>query len=317
MNILLLFLLSVLPGLFLIYRYYKKDIYKKEPWTLIWISFFIGAVTVIPAGLFESWIEVPNKESMEGMILENFLVIALTEEILKLLALYFFAYKNKNFNETMDGIVYGVAVSSGFATFENIFYVMQNGFTVGIIRAILSVPAHIFWGAILGYWLAKAKFHFVSLFKAVLIGLSIVVIGHGFFDFVLTYNNAEYFAFSLLPVIALGLLVKRYVRLALEFDLKNIHTHIELEQVENQTSVLEKKSSEAFMISLQSLISICLYFLGIIFLLTGLFLLIGFIALLQENKAETWTISFALIPILAAIFMIYKAKKRKGNKRGI
>ena len=32
-------------------------------------------------------------------------------------------YKMKDFNEPIDGIVYGVTVSLGFATLENIYYV--------------------------------------------------------------------------------------------------------------------------------------------------------------------------------------------------
>ena len=47
----------------------------------------------------------------------------------------------------MDGIVYGVTVSLGFATLENIFYVYGQGFndpySIAILRSISAIPAGI------------------------------------------------------------------------------------------------------------------------------------------------------------------------------
>ena len=52
-----------------------------------------------------------------------FLSAAPVEEVLKFTVLYSLVYKMKDFNEPIDGIVYGVTVSLGFATLENIYYV--------------------------------------------------------------------------------------------------------------------------------------------------------------------------------------------------
>ena len=41
------------------------------------------------------------------------------------LVLYYFILREKEFNEPMDGIVYGVTASLGFATLENIDYVFN------------------------------------------------------------------------------------------------------------------------------------------------------------------------------------------------
>lgn len=313
MDSMLLLLLSITPGLYLVFRYYQKDIYKKEPWIVIWTSFFLGAATVIPAGLIETAIEIPDKESVQGLLIENFLVIALTEEILKLSAIYFFAYRNKNFDETIDGIVYGVAVSSGFATFENIFYVLQHGFTVGILRAFLSVPAHIFWGATLGYWLAKAKFQKFPIAFAILIGLSISVLTHGFFDFIITFKSAAYWFLSIIPVILLGFLVQHYVKTSLKYDLENIHKDLDPELFKEKLDEFGlATNTNSSMTYTKRLIYICLYFLGLIFFFTGAFLLFGFILLLRENKTELWSLTIAIFPMIIAGYMIYKARKMRG-----
>lgn len=319
MEYLLLFSISITPGIFLIYRYYSKDIYKKEPWVVIWKSFFWGAATVLPAGLIETSIELPNKDTIIGMIIENFFVIALTEEICKYIVIRFYSYKSVHFDEVMDGIVYGVAVSSGFATFENIFYVMQNGLAVGMLRAFLSVPSHIFEGAILGYWLAKSRFQQTSPFFALVFSLLIVVIGHGFFDFVLTYNKSEFFYLSIILVILLGWLVTRYIKNALSHDYHYIHSKElksestnsipKLEEITNipnpetSSQLIESKSK------INGLIRISLYFLGIICFLTAAFFMLGFVALYQENKSETWTLILPLVPFLVGLYFIYKARR--------
>lgn len=324
MEYLLLLAVSIAPGIFLIYRYYSKDIYKKEPWVVIWKSFFWGAATVLPAGLIESSIEFPGKDTLVGMVIENFFVIALTEELCKYIVIRFYSYRSVHFDEVMDGIVYGVAVSSGFATFENIFYVMQHGLAVGMLRAVLSVPSHIFEGAILGYWLAKSRFQNTSLIYGSIVSLLIVVIGHGFFDFVLTYNKAEYFYLSLIPVILLGWLVRVYVKDALAHDLKFIHTSesvttantiSETISVSNETTSITYAESNTKLTSpssyLQKLIYISLYFLAIVCFLTAAFFMLGFVALFQEKKEEIWTLALPMIPFIIGIYFVYRAKKAK------
>ena len=58
----------------------------------------------------------------------------------------------------MDGIVYATAASLGFATIENILYVLDGGLAVGIVRAIASVPGHVVFACIWGFALGTAKF---------------------------------------------------------------------------------------------------------------------------------------------------------------
>lgn len=57
----------------------------------------------------------------------------------------------------VDGIIYAVAASLGFATVENIAYVLEGGFAVGVLRAVLSVPGHAFFGALMGFYMGVAK----------------------------------------------------------------------------------------------------------------------------------------------------------------
>ncbi len=318
MDTLLLLALSIAPGIFLVYRYFSKDIYKKEPWAVIWKSFFWGAATLIPAGILETSITIPEKDSFLGMILENFLLVALTEELCKLLVIRFYAYRNSHFDEVMDGIVYGVAAASGFATFENIFYVTEHGMAVGMIRAVLSVPLHVFTGAILGYWLAKSKFQNISPWFANLTALSVVVIAHGFFDFVLSYDSGSYFYFSLIPVALLAWLVKRYVKQALAYDVMYIHNQATVAAADNlnvSTSPIDSESlataetSRVEVSFARNIIHLALKFLAVICFLTAAFLMLGFVLNYMEKGEELWTLTLPLTPLVFGLFLNSKARK--------
>ena len=99
--------------------------------------------------------------------------------------------KEKNFNERLDGIIYSVFLSLGFATIENIIYILLedpiSAFKVGIIRSIISVPAHMMFGIIMGYYISKYKFTSSKIKKRKYLALSIIlpILLHGVFDFIL------------------------------------------------------------------------------------------------------------------------------------
>ena len=61
----------------------------------------------------------------------------------------------KDFNEPIDGVVYGVTVSLGFATLENIYYVYflndyfdTSSQSLAILRSFSAIPAHGVFGAV-------------------------------------------------------------------------------------------------------------------------------------------------------------------------
>ena len=168
METIILFILALFPTLILGYVIYEKDIIEKEPIGLLILLFVSGIAIIYPAMLLEQGIAnvltkvsmIFNIENFEILtILEAFLEIALVEEGLKWLVVYNVTYRNKNFNHIYDGIVYAVFVSLGFATLENILYVVNGGVYVAILRGICSVPGHAFDGVVSGYFLGLAKYY--------------------------------------------------------------------------------------------------------------------------------------------------------------
>lgn len=220
----LLLAAALIPGIVLLSYVYKKDRAEKEPVGLLLLLLALGALSCLPASLLEG-ILIDNVlynifapfGSVQGsgiylsdgaynvyLILENFIGVALVEEGLKWIILYFVTRRNKNFNSLFDGLIYAVFVSLGFALLENVLYVFNYGFETAVLRAVTAVPGHMFDGVIMGYFytLWRSSFlahsletYFMSKEKITvrmgefkpkrLLALSLVmpVLAHGFYDY--------------------------------------------------------------------------------------------------------------------------------------
>ena len=167
---------------------YRKDTVKEPPKPLI-KCFIWGCVSTIPITIIELLLGNINVfgSALGFSLYEAFVVAALVEEGIKFLFLYLIIWKNKEFDQYYDGIVYAVFVSLGFALIENILYVVTSGFGTAIMRAVFSVPGHGLFGVMMGYFFALAKF--APNRKNGLLFLSFLVpfLFHGLYDFLLFY----------------------------------------------------------------------------------------------------------------------------------
>ncbi|MGA7283318.1 MAG: PrsW family glutamic-type intramembrane protease, partial [Candidatus Cybelea sp.] len=173
-----LFVLAVAPSLYIAWHFHHADKYKTESLTLLLGTFGLGAAFAFVAALIEAVFPLPKPGSFT--FLYFLFSVALVEELAKLAAVRVFAYRSAHFDETMDGVIFGITAAMGFATVENIMYVFNDGAAVALYRAFVTVPGHAFYGAIMGYYLGQAKmYHKPSL---AVWGLLIAVFLHGLFD---------------------------------------------------------------------------------------------------------------------------------------
>jgi protease PrsW len=185
--------LAIAPGIAICLFIYFKDKYNREPLGLMLLSFFMGVVSIIPPFIIQKVLTKPVEHIMGPGILYtavfSYLIIALSEEGSKFLALRFIPYKRKAFDDPFDGIIYAVVVSMGFATLENIMYVFQHGVGTGILRMFLSVPAHATFGVLMGYHVGLAKFDPANKRRHMFLAIFWPVLFHGTFDFFLFVGN--------------------------------------------------------------------------------------------------------------------------------
>jgi len=184
-----LLLISVAPVFIILAYIYYRDKYEKEPISLLLEGLVAGGVIVLPIIYFERLIDSVGVEfsQLPQAAWTAFMVAALVEETFKYFAVFVLIWKNPNFNENFDAIVYAVFVSLGFALVENISYVFgnDNGMNVGLIRAFTAVPAHAMFGIMMGYWLGMAKF-IPSKRKVYMIrAFTYPFLFHGMYDFIL------------------------------------------------------------------------------------------------------------------------------------
>ena len=203
----ILVILAIIPAIVIIAYIFHKDKIEKEPISLLVSLFFLGCATIIPAGELESGISKAIGSSMSSSssaycFIMCFLVIAPAEEGCKFLVLRLRTWKNRNFNYTFDAIVYAVVTSLGFATLENIMYVLNvnaeftvnDAFKTAFMRALLSVPGHAIDAVFMGRFYGKAKYCQCSgdnqgKTKNLALALIVPILTHGFYDFCLFLNT--------------------------------------------------------------------------------------------------------------------------------
>lgn len=188
--------LAVAPGLAIILFILFKDRYNKEPRLTLFVSFFLGCLSIIPAAFVEEAFELTMDGTVAGLAIFVYLIVAGSEELGKFIGLRFYSYNRKSFDEPFDGIVHSLMVSMGFATIENILYVLKfaeigQGLQVGIMRAFMAVPAHGVFAVLMGFYMGKAKFQ-KNGFGLMLLGLLLAVFFHGTYDFFLFYKTKTY-----------------------------------------------------------------------------------------------------------------------------
>jgi len=207
-----LLLLAFAPGLFWLWFFTKRDLYRPEPKRLIAATFGLGMAATVPAAVLSA---VFLDDSLLGggaadlasVAVGMLFVVGPVEETCKYLAVRLYAFRSLYFDEPSDGLVYAAAASLGFASLENLFYILAFGPSVMILRAPLSTAAHVIFGSVWGEALgrrAQGRASGAAALAAALAGAAAV---HGLFNVAVTVYPLAGFA-----IVALGLwrVLRRY-----------------------------------------------------------------------------------------------------------
>ncbi len=282
--------LAVIPVIFIFYYVYKKDHKNPEPWKLLWVTFFFGALFLLPAAFLEVGLTEATGLSEKGQTASVFayavLIVGLVEELSKFLAIRIYVYRKVEFDELIDGLVYGAASGAGFAVVENIYYVLEYGFAVGVMRAFLAVPLHIFTGTLLGYGLIQRRLSGSLRWLLILFPSSVLL--HGLYDFMLFTTDEQHLGnigIAILSVIGL-VVFARYL--------------------------LKKHGTEelAQNVKMPVFVKFLYRALGVLFILFGLFMLLGFFASTDSKDSAVFVASIVGVPLLSGAFLFWKSLKK-------
>lgn len=194
-TLLLIILIALLPVAILLFYIYRKDKLCPEPPRQLVKAFLFGVLSCfasfclsIPFGMIGLYND--DVVTMFDCIRSAFFGAAIPEECAKLFMLWLVLRKNPYFDEKMDGIVYAVCVSLGFAGLENILYLFTNYDTymqVGLTRALFSIPGHFCFGVLMGYYYSLVKFYPKTPQKNKILILVAPVIAHGIYNSILFF----------------------------------------------------------------------------------------------------------------------------------
>ena len=113
------------------------------------------------------------------------------------MVLIFYCTRKSAFDEPMDGIIYGVAVSLGYAAYENIAYIEYFSketslIDISLVRAFSAVPMHGLCGVMMGFLITlsifEKKYNYLNLVLAILVPVGM----HGLYNYSLASNVVSY-----------------------------------------------------------------------------------------------------------------------------
>ena len=209
-----LILLAMLPGIILGIIVYKKDIVEKEPLKLLTKLLFYGVLAAGVALFLELYLEkffdMFNFGNFINIFIKSFFVIGLSEEVVKWFITYYVCFNDKEFNYVYDAIVYTVFVAIGFASIENIIAILGNSFDISLAlkRGLITVPAHIFFAILSGYYLGEAKKYqkrnWLKKYKRSLVySIILPILVHGLFDMLLFISSNVSLVLSIILIVYL------------------------------------------------------------------------------------------------------------------
>lgn len=220
-------LMALVPSLLLMRYIYRLDRIESEPMWLVRRMFFhgmlstLGAMILEAAGYFLISRTGLNPEGIPYNILFFFIVVGVSEELVKYIPLRRNIWYSPEFNCRFDAVVYAVAVTLGFAAAENVMYALGFGAGVIPIRGLTAVPMHCICGIFMGHYMGEAKameaqqrWGAMQLYNV--LSMLVPVLLHGYYDFCQSVDNAvlsgSFVVFVVVIDVIAYLALRRYAR---------------------------------------------------------------------------------------------------------
>jgi RsiW-degrading membrane proteinase PrsW (M82 family) len=137
-------LLALVPTLIYALVIWWLDRHEKEPLPLLVVAFVWGAIpAVVLAIVLEIVAGIPLEQLLSETTVEaatSNIIAPMVEELVKaiILVVLFIAYK-REFDNVLDGIVYGAMVGLGFAFVENILYLGGEAIDTGSVGGMVAL----------------------------------------------------------------------------------------------------------------------------------------------------------------------------------
>jgi RsiW-degrading membrane proteinase PrsW (M82 family) len=165
MNYLVILLPVILPVLFWAAYHLHVDRHLPEPAGHLVLAFLLGVGSYY-LGMFMYFAlgsvglrydaYLLAESSLTGLFAYSLLAIGLIEELAKMIPFLLIVLRFREFDEPIDGIIYGSFIALGFAAVENIYYLQFLGQTEAYARGFAGPVLHIVFASIWAYYIGRA-----------------------------------------------------------------------------------------------------------------------------------------------------------------
>lgn len=155
--------IAFVPPLLWLTVFYRQDRLDPEPKSFVFKTLILGAL--VQKALYAPVVEAVMPEVKSGPSVSDYIfsviLVALLQESVKLLSVRYSIYVSSEFDEKIDGIIYGSALGLGFAAMTNLDLIISNGGS--ILTAVSSIVvieslAHASFTGLSCYFLGLSKF---------------------------------------------------------------------------------------------------------------------------------------------------------------
>jgi RsiW-degrading membrane proteinase PrsW (M82 family) len=145
----------------------------------------VSIILVLVVQLIASYFDLDRLNNLRRIIFYALVVMAFFAEIGKFFFLKGFIYPRKEFRTPVDGIVFSVMISMGFAMMNNILYFVNiPHLSVSTANALTAGPANVIFGVLMGFFIGLGKLRKMRIIDS-MTGLAAAVFFHGLYDFCL------------------------------------------------------------------------------------------------------------------------------------
>jgi RsiW-degrading membrane proteinase PrsW (M82 family) len=202
-------LLAFAPGALWLWYVRRADVREPEPRLLVLLAFTLGCGVAEVIGRVRPRLEslLPHVPGLGGEIVDAFVTTAFPEEAAKLAAVCLACCWSREWNEPMDGIVYGVATGLGFASLENVYYLTAAGDPMIVVgRAFTANLAHAAFTGLAAFFIGLARLGYRGGAAFAAGGVALAVVLHGVYDLFL-FSLPRWNLLSLLLILPLALVL--------------------------------------------------------------------------------------------------------------
>jgi RsiW-degrading membrane proteinase PrsW (M82 family) len=216
-------LLAIIPSAIWLVFFYRQDRLEPEPKVRIAAVFLLAALLtdVIARRVIGTWFQLPTWAPYTNLtsLLSSILIVGVTYQAIVYLAVRLLVYDTAEFDERMDGIVYGTVAGLGIAAVVNLYYVISNegvALGPGVVNTVTTALAAASFGGLQGWFMGEAKFEHKPVWWVPL-GFAITTVLNGLFSWLIGEVSAAGLAVDPWRSLLLGLLVAMAAFLVLAF----------------------------------------------------------------------------------------------------